>query len=708
MLSTTALVSSAMALSVLAAVYALWLKPGNHIDAPVTYCEPDNSTIKPGHGAVYRVNGEFPKPQFNTMIENLKNTATQHPTVNFVGHRVIDAAGNAGAFEWQTYAEVYDRIRHFASALVLKNMMPAADNGQKMLCIYMKNRPEWLIAQYSALYAGGCISCLYDTLGASSTKFILNQTESPTVVCTTAELKHVLDVKPVCPKMQHIVLCDVDTKSEEHFAMAAAAKVTLWTMSELEVIGEKNVVEMAPVKGDDTCFLMYTSGTTGDPKGVCISHKNLLSCALGVELSLSKGKASETFNSKALHLSYLPLPHILEQLVHSIVISKGGGIGFFQGKTAKIPDDLCALRPTVFITVPRMLNKIYDTIVGGARAAGGFKAKLFDHALNTKLANLSQGYTSHPLYDRLLFSKIQAKLGLDRCCVVITGSAPLAEDVMSFFRVVLDCPVVEGYGQSECCGAVNITDPFDLTTGTVGAPLPSCEMKLVSVPEMGYEVTDTLHGDEPIQMRVNGRGEICYRGPTIFTGYYKDPVKTAEAVDEEGWLHSGDIGVWTLDGRLKIVDRKKNIFKLSQGEYVAPEKIENILKVNPYVEQIFVYGDSLHSMLVGIVVPDKREIERLAASLKIEGTFEELCRNSVVVDTVQKDMVVTGKKGLLNGFETVRAIHLHPERFSVENDMLTPTFKLKRNDAKKAFIGIIDSLYERSGDVVAGKNVKQQ
>jgi long-chain acyl-CoA synthetase len=206
---------------------------------------------------------------------------------------------------------------------------------------------------------------------------------------------------------------------------------------------------------------------------------------------------------------------------------------------------------------------------------------------------------------------------------------------MTFFRVLFDCPVCEGYGQSESTGVVTLTDVEDVSMGTVGAPLSSVEIKLVSVPDMGYEVTDTVHGDDKNKIPVNGRGEVCYRGPTIFLGYYNADGKTADAVDKDGWLHSGDIGCWTLDGRLKIVDRKKNIFKLSQGEYVAPEKIENTIKTSPYVAQPFVYGDSLHSILVGIIVPKESALKTLAGQLQVSGfSIAEVCANPKVTTSV--------------------------------------------------------------------------
>ncbi|KDO34836.1 hypothetical protein SPRG_00897 [Saprolegnia parasitica CBS 223.65] len=676
---------------------------------PTSYCEPDASTAKPGHGPVYRV-GPFPEPAFPSLLEVLQHSVRSHPTKPFLGRRPIDSAGNAGPFVWETYEEVYVRIQNFGAGLMRERMVEPLDStdNMRLLCIYMKNRPEWTMAQYAAYYCGAGISPLYDTLGVTSTKYILNQTTASTVLSTTPELPSLLAMKADVPTMAHIILADVDAVSEDDAASAAAVGVKLWTFKQIEGVGAAYPAAPRYPKPDDISILMYTSGTTGDPKGVVLTHANLLTTNMACDERVTVGKAIDAVKNHPTFLSYLPLPHVAEQVFQLFMIRHFGALGFYQGNTAKLLDDLAALRPTVFATVPRLLNKIYDTIVGSASAAGGFKGWLFQRALRTKLANLPYGVTTHALYDKLIFSKIRVKLGLDRTTLMGCGSAPLSPDVLAFFRVVMDCPVLEAYGQSECSGISNMTHYLDFTGGNAGPPIANCEIKLVSVPDMGYDVNDTEHGDDDAKIAVRGRGEVCYRGPSVFPGYFKNPEKTKEALDADGWLHSGDVGVWLPDGRLKIIDRKKNIFKLSQGEYVAPEKIELVIKGSVYVNQPFVYGDSLHSVLVGIVVPEEAELKTLAASLGVAGSFEELCANAKVVDAVQKDIVAVSKKGGLYGFETVRALSLHPEPFTVENDLMTPTFKLKRNEVKKAFLKEIDALYAKSGDVVAGKNVKQQ
>jgi long-chain acyl-CoA synthetase len=267
----------------------------------------------------------------------------------------------------------------------------------------------------------------------------------------------------------------------------------------------------------------------------------------------------------------------------------GASVGFYQGDTLKITEDIKALRPTLFPSVPRLYNKIYDKVMGGVKEAGGLKATIFNHAFRSKQFWLrNTGSLRHTVWDRIVFKGVATKVGLDRVRIMLTGSAPISSHVMEFLRIAFSALVCEGYGQTECSAACTLTPVGDQwSLGHVGGPLACNELKLVSIPEMGYLATDTRHGVEKDStgketsagVPCQGRGEVCIRGANVFAGYYKDAAKTAEALDDQGWLHTGDVGVWDAEGRLKIVDRKKNIFKLSQGEYVAAEKVRFLLRV---------------------------------------------------------------------------------------------------------------------------------
>lgn len=299
---------------------------------------------------------------------------------------------------------------------------------------------------------------------------------------------------------------------------------------------------------------------------------------------------------------------------------------------------------------------------------------------------------------------------------MLTGSAPMSAHVMEFLRIVFCCQVAEGYGQTECGGACTVTDPADLASlGHVGPPLASNEIKLVSVPDLGYLVSDVSHGEErdaagalvKAGTPCEGRGEVCVRGPNVFPGYYKDAANTAEALDADGWLHTGDIGLWDARGHLRIVDRKKNMFKLSQGEYVAAEKVENAI-LSSWVQQAFVHGDSLHSMLIAVVVPNPDTLRPWAAAAgKPAGaTPAELCADPALRDIILKDIVTHGKAHGLQGFEIPKGIHIEPTAWTPE-DLLTPTFKLKRKEAKARYGKEIDALYAKLEAVAGRTNVKQ-
>jgi len=358
-------------------------------------------------------------------------------------------------------------------------------------------------------------------------------------------------------------------------------------------------------------------------------------------------------------------------------------MGYYQGDVRKLFDDITVLKPTVFVTVPRLLGRLYDKVME-AITVGGITQVVFEQAYSAKVDNLRQGYLTHTIWDNLVFSKIKGRLG-GNVRFIITGSAPLAPNLMDFLRVCFCCPVLEGYGQTETVCAGTRTLLWDTDTGHVGVPMPTIEVKLVDVPEMKYFATD----NPP-------RGEICFRGPTCTSGYFRNPEKTKELIDEHGWLHSGDVGCIFPNGNVRIVDRVKNIFKLSIGEYVAPEKIEQIITQSKYVAQAFVYGESLKASVVAVLVPDAEVLQKWAEENNhpSKGDFPALCQDEVVNKLIFDDMTAVGKKQDLKSFEFPRKIFLSSVPFSVENDIFTPTFKLKRPQAKAAYTEHLAKLYE--------------
>uniref|UniRef100_A0A8C1JXY4 Arachidonate--CoA ligase n=1 Tax=Cyprinus carpio TaxID=7962 RepID=A0A8C1JXY4_CYPCA len=359
----------------------------------------------------------------------------------------------------------------------------------------------------------------------------------------------------------------------------------------------------------------------------------------------------------------------------------GARVGFYQGDISLLMDDIKTLKPTFFPVVPRLLNRIYDKILGSVTSP--LRRAILHYAVRRKQAELSSGVVrNNSLWDRLIFNKIQASLG-GNLRFILTASAPISPTVLSFLRATLGCLIFEGYGQTECTAGCTFSMPGDWSAGHVGAPLPCAMVKLTDIPDMNYYAK-------------NGEGEICIRGHSVFRGYLKDEERTGEALDADGWLHTGDVGQWLPNGTLRIVDRKKHIFKLSQGEYIAPEKIENVYTRCVAVLQVFVHGDSLQSHLIGVVVPDPEVFVDWAKERGIVGSYEELCQNPDVKKAVLEDMTAVGKEAGLKSFEQVKDLYLHPEMFSVSNGLLTPTLKSKRVDLRRVFSEQIAQMYSKS------------
>jgi len=677
-----------------------------------SFIVPNSEVPEKGHGPIHRhpSRPEEPVkvlPDATTLWETFNNGVKKSGDNPGLGTRPIDADGKAGDYEWITYNQALEKATNFGSGVVNLKLLAKTEVGDmNVMAFYMKNRMEWTVAEQGCYSQNGTTVPLYDTLGVSSVSFIISQTGCSSVLCTEAEIKTLIGVKDNCSSLTNLIVCG-GAISDELKGECTSKGLTVYTFEEVEANGKANPQPVNPPSPETVCTFCYTSGTTGDPKGAMLTHANMVADLYGAAIS------NINFFPEDVHLSYLPLAHVFERIVLASALYSGARVGYFQGETLKLLEDLAALRPTVFPSVPRLLNKIYDKIVGGAQSAGGVKTALFNMALQSKLSNLHAGNgVTHVVWDKLVFGKIAARVGLDRCRLMVTGSAPIAAHVFDFLRVAFSTVVIEGYGQTETCAAATASDgSTDWSSGHVGGPVACNEIRLESVEDMGYKWDDTMHGQEldennkPIEgtgIPCLGRGEVCFRGNNIFAGYYKMEEKTKETIDDDGWCHSGDIGIWLPNGQLKLVDRKKNIFKLAQGEYVAAEKIENIYARSKWVAQSFVYGDSLQSVLVGIVVPDPDVLKSWAEKNNVDAEDKsKLCQNEELKKEVLADLKAIGKEAKLHGFEMIKRVHLAAEEFSVENNLLTPTFKLKRNEAKKFFKTQIDEMY--SEFAVAGQ-----
>ncbi|KAI0035733.1 acetyl-CoA synthetase-like protein [Vararia minispora EC-137] len=660
-----------------------------------TQSTPVPGTKRPGQTAHYR-NEQFgliepTTPNFlQTLVEIFDTGLAIARDEGFLGHRPLVSKNPlkfADHYVWDTYAQVDMKRRAVGSALHAWFKDGTLGGGElETVGIWSINRPEWQIVDL-ALHAYAKVGVsLYDTLGKESVEYIINHAHLTVIFATQAHVADLLKLAPKTPHVKMIVSID-ELDGEMRHALTSWAGSYGIAVKDLKEVIEHGVSHPLPVilpSPETLANICYTSGTTGNPKGALLTHRSLCVAVQGQLCGFSLVE-----HGRPSILSYLPLAHIFERMNELAIMAAGGSIGFFTGDPLRLIEDAQILHPMYFPSVPRVLNRIYQAAMV-AGSAPGLRGAIFRRAVATKLARVrTDGVCTHPVWDRIVFRKVQAVLG-GNVKLISSGSAPIAGEVLDFLRIAFACDVWEGYGLTETSALATRVMRDDPTSGgCIGIPVPVTELKLVDVPSMNYTAEDIP----------NPRGEICARGPHNFVGYYKDEKATREALDAEGWVHTGDVGEIDAQGRFKIIDRVKNIMKLAQGEYVALEKIENLYMTCPLAAQLFVHGDPMQAYVVALVVPDPVQFAQLCS--RVTGTpvkedelakLEVLCRDPKVAAAVLAELDAVGKKNL-KGFEMVKKIHMTMVPFTVENGALTPTFKIKRKDAYLMHKKELDALY---------------
>lgn len=635
---------------------------------------------KPSAGPVYRSiyakDGLMDLPAgLESPWQFFSDSALKNPENKMLGRRQVIDSKQVGPYVWLTYKEVYDSAMRMGSAMRRRGVNPGDRCG-----IYGSNCPEWITAMEACDSQAITYVPLYDTLGPNAVEFIINHAEVSIAFVQENKLSSILSCLPKCSSnLKTIVsfgkISDMQKKEADELG------VSCFSWEEFPQLGSLDC-ELPPKHKTDVCTIMYTSGTTGEPKGVILTNGALVAEVLSVDqlLFLTDRVAAEEDS----YFSFLPLAHVYDQVIETYCIYKGASIGFWQGDVRYLMEDIQELKPSIFCGVPRVYDRIYTGTLAKVSAGGGLKKKLFDFAYNYKLGYLEKGFPQEkaaPLLDRLVFDKTKQALG-GRVRILLSGAAPLPKHVEEFLRVTSCSTLSQGYGLTESCGGcfTSIGNVYPMV-GTVGVPMTTIESRLESVPEMGYDALSSVP-----------RGEICLRGSTLFSGYHKREDLTNEVL-VDGWFHTGDIGEWQPNGAMKIIDRKKNIFKLSQGEYVAVENLENVYLRCPHITSIWVYGNSFESFLVAVVVPDRQALEDWAANHNETDDFKSLCKNLKARKYILDELNSIGKTNNLRGFEMLKAVHLEPHPFDMERDLITPTFKLKRPQLLKCYKDCIDQLY---------------
>lgn len=582
----------------------------------------------------------------------LDATATRHPTLTAMRVR---RDGRWHETSWDEYRE--------QARLVARGFIALGLPAGGCVTITGGNRPEWYLADVGAILAGGVPAGIYATSSAEQCAWITAHCDATIAVVDDArQLAKFESVRAAMPALRAIVVMD-------EVSDAADPAVVPWSrlLALGETVGEAELdARIAAQRAEDLCTLIYTSGTTGQPKGVMLSHDNITwtTGVVGRELGIRAGDQA---------VSYLPLSHIAEQVTTLFGSMMYGACISFVPSMDDLGDVLREVRPHYFLGVPRVWEKIQERIEAVGRAGSPLRKRIARWARRVGLAG---GYASqegrpipftYSLADRVVFGAVKRKLGMDRARILATAAAPIAKSTLEFF-LSLGMPICEVYGMSECTGPGTISSPTRYRTGRAGWCVPGAEI------------------------RVAEDGEICMRGRHVFLGYYKDPVATADAIDADGWLHSGDIGVIDAEGWLSVTDRKKELIITAGGENVAPQLVESHLKAIPVVSQAVVVGDRRRYLAVLLTLDPEKvpEVAAQAGSPALDPASASTCATF----RAWLDREIAGVNARLAHVQTVKRFAVLPGELTPEGGELTPTMKLRRKVILEKYASVIERLYE--------------